>query len=227
MKTEVSRHAAVRSAINRALDRRRGLRLLVCAFVLSFVCLPSNAQVTELTKQAVAELRAQYPTFKLSSEAQQCVDSKLVDPECELAIRDEMDVFVAKKQLSEDKKQLEFVAKVGRSIDVVVALSQLGMFVDHGVVPNAKADYMAKVQSGPKFDARTREFIEEFLAWRKRNPSPSQNPYRSRLIQLAKSELEIVDAAIPTIADKKYREDFAEFRQMALQIYNGYLGSIR
>ncbi len=110
---------------------------------------------------------------------------------------------------------------------MVVALSQLGTCVDHGVVPNAKADYMAKVQSGPKFDAHTREFIEEVLAWRKRNPSLSQNPYRPKLIQLAKSELEIVDAAFPTIADKKYRKDFVEFRQTALHIYNGYLSSIR
>ena len=195
--------------------------------MLSLFCLPGHAQVTEPTRRAVAELRAKYPTFKLSPEAQQCFDGKLVDPECGPAIHDEMDLFVSKKQLSEDKKQLEVVRKVGRSIDVVVALSQLGMYVDHGVVPNAKADYMAKVQSDPKFDAHVREFMAEVLAWRKRNPSPSQNPYRPRLIQLAKNELVIVDAAIPTIADKKYREDFVEFRQTALQIYNGYLSTIR
>lgn len=225
--TEVSWHAAARSGIKRALGGRRGLRLLAHAYVLSLVCVQAHAQVTEPTRKAVAELRAMYPTFKLSPEAQQCVEGKLIDPECDVAIREEVDVFVERKQLDDRNRQLEIVEKVGRSIDVVVALSQLGMFVDHGVVPNAKADYMAKVQSGPKFDARTREFIEEVLAWRKRNPSLTQNPYRSRLIQLAKSELEIVDTSIPTIADKKYREDFVEFRKTALQIYNGYLSTTR
>ncbi len=93
----------MRSGINRALDRRQGLRLLACAFMLSLVCLPGHAQVTEPTRKAVAELWGKYPAFKLSSEAKQCVEGKLIDPECEPAIRDEMDVFVAKKQLSEAK----------------------------------------------------------------------------------------------------------------------------
>ena len=195
--------------------------------MLSLFCLPGHAQVTEPTRRAVAELRAKYPTFKLSPEAQQCFDGKLVDPECGPLIQDEARMFQKEQQVAEKEQQVDFVERVNSSLEQLMALSQLGMHVEHGVLYSAKADFIAKVQVDPNQGARVRAFISEVLVWRKQNPAGTPNPYRSRLIQLAKENLATADGLMPQITDSKFSDGLKDFRRNALQVYNGYLSTIR
>jgi ABC-type thiamine transport system substrate-binding protein len=64
------------------------------------------AGITDTTRQKVEALRKDFPNFKLSPEAQQCLDEKILDPECDPTINDEIAIYRDKQQLNSDKQQL-------------------------------------------------------------------------------------------------------------------------
>ena len=65
-----------------------------------------SENVTAQTRQKVANLRSEFPNFKLSPDAQLCVDDKLIDPECEPTIIAEMDWHIREEQIKANEAKI-------------------------------------------------------------------------------------------------------------------------
>jgi len=199
----------------------------VIAVLLFYFSLQSSfAQGTEnvrkSTKDAVEALRTEFPNFKLSSDAQQCLDDKIVDPDCDGLVGDETRVYRKKQQLDAKSQQLEIVEKANQGIEIVIGLIQLGMYVDYGKVPNPQGNFMEKVQ---KNQDTPKEVIELFVEMQTSHDSLKSKPNNSsglKIIELASHYLKESLLLQQKITAAKFKSILSESAQNARTMLDDY-----
>jgi hypothetical protein len=209
---------------------------VVAAMAFFFSLQPSFAQTENIkksTKDAVEALRREFPKFKLSPEAQECLDDSLkgksVDPECDPAINDEVQVYrerqqldAKNQQLDAKNQQLDIISKAGQHIDIAVGLIQLGMYVDYGKVPNPQADYIKKVQSSPSIPQEVQILFSTILQrHREKLPLPF-DPYGKDLLALVAKNIDEAIKLQKQITDPKYKADTGEFINTVKKMLDDY-----
>ena len=175
-----------------------------------------SENVTAQTQQKVADLKLKFSNFKLSPDAQLCVDGKLIDPECEPTIIAEMDWHIREAKIAENKNKIaEYnneiavkeqqiaVKKTTReSIDIVMSLVQLWFYIDQDRQPPKDADYIAIVMNNPNTPKEVQSLFIEFLNRKKSGSSFKRKADGERIITFANKYLQIADSLKPQITNE-------------------------
>ena len=175
-----------------------------------------SENVTAQTRQKVANLRSEFPNFKLSPDAQLCVDDKLIDPECEPTIIAETDLYITEQRIKENKnkivamewqiaikeQQIAIKKTTRESIDIVMWLVQLWFYIDQDRQPPKDADYIAIVMNYPDIPKEVQSLFTEFLNRKKSGSTFNGKADGERLIALANKYLQIANSLKPQITNE-------------------------
>ena len=181
-----------------------------------------HENVTAQTRLKVANIRKEFPSFKLSPDAQQCLDGKLIDPDCDSAIEGEADIYKKKQQVNAERQQVNaerqqvnareqqvnareqqllIVKEAWTSIAVVIWLIQLGLYIDFDRIPSEKGDYMAIVMADPATPTEIKDLFTSFLKRKKNNDHFTWKWDGERLIWYAKQYLDRANVLQSQITD--------------------------
>lgn len=153
--------------------------------------------VTNETRAKVERIRLKHPEFKLSPEAQECMDGKVIDPDCDPVINGEADVFI--KQLANDEKQrandeekreITNMRLAVRDVDVVFGLVQLGLFVYEDRPPPNNANYIKTVMEDKHTSTEVKSLFNDYLGRKRRGEKFTSKADSQKLIGLANKHLE-------------------------------------
>lgn len=153
--------------------------------------------VTNETRAKVERIRLKYPEFKLPPVVQECLDGKLIDPECDPEINAEINSFLKERAVNErertvDERQRE-VTKVNlarEQIGVVLGLVQLGLFAFDDRAPPKNADFMSQVADSQNISTDVKSLFNDLLGRKKRGEKFTIKTDSERLIGLANKHLE-------------------------------------
>jgi len=178
----------------------------VTAVLLLISVLPKHAHaqnastapnVTQETRSKVERIRLEYLEFKLSPEAQECMDGKVIDPECDPALNGEVDLFLKKlrvvekeRAFAEREREVTNVNLAREHIGVVLGLVQLGLFTFDDRTPPKNADFVSQVMENQSTSAEVRSLINDFLGRKKQCEKFANKADSERLIGLANKHLE-------------------------------------
>ena len=189
-----------------------------------------HENVTAQTRLKVANIRKEFPSFKLSPDAQQCLDGKLIDPDCDSAIEGEADIYKKKQQVNAERQQVNaerqqvnareqqvnareqqllIVKEAWTSIAVVIWLIQLGLYIDFDRIPSEKGDYMAIVMADPATPTEIKDLFTSFLKRKKNNDHFTWKWDGERLIWYAKQYLDRANVLQSQITDATFKEQIS------------------
>lgn len=157
----------------------------------------TKPNVTKETRVKVEGIRLNYPEFKLGPATQECLDGKLIDPECDPEINAEVNSFLKERAVNEreravDERQREVtnVNLAREHIGVVLGLVQLGLFAFDDRAPPKNADFVSQVMESQSTSTEVRSLFNDFLARKKRGEKLTSKADSQRLIGLANKHLE-------------------------------------
>lgn len=199
-----------------------------------------SENVSAQTRQKVADLKLQFPNFKLLPDTQSCIDDKLIDPECEPTILLELEWHIREEQIKANEKKIaanekkivimewalaikksqlaikeqQLAAKeqqiiamqtTRESIDIVMWLVQLWLYIDQDRQPPKNADYIAIVMNNPNIPKEVQSLFTEFLNRKKSGTTFNGKTDGEQLLALANKYLKIADSFRPQITDESVK----------------------
>lgn len=181
--------------------------LLTCTVMLEKAHAQNVSTVPNVTKETrarVERISLDHLEFKLSPEAQECMDGKVIDPECDPVINGEADLFLKKLRVAEKERAVAeekgTVAEREREvtnvnlardhIGVVLGLVQLGLFAFDDRAPPKNADFVSQVMESQSTSTEVRSLFNDFLGRKKRGEKFASKTDSQRLIGLANKHLE-------------------------------------
>jgi hypothetical protein len=195
--------------------------------------LAQSDNVTAQTRQKVADLKLEFPNFKLSTDAQQCIDGKLIDLECEPTINDEVDIYQKKQQVNAERQQvnaerqqvnaerqqLVVVEEARNNIAIVIWLIQLGLYIDFNQMPSEKADYMTIVMDNQKTPPEIESLFVEFLKRKKNGDTFTWKWDGERLLWYANQYLDKANQLQSQIFDTTFQSQISAMYNQAAMTY--------
>jgi len=173
--------------------------------------------VTKETRAKVERTRLKHPEFKLSPETQECLDGKVIDPECDPAINGEADLFlkelrVAERQRAVDERERDLTnMRLAREhIGVVLGSVQLGLFCFDDRSPPKNADFVSIVMESQSTSTEVRSLFNDFLGRKKQGDKFTSKTDSERLIGLANKHLESANSFKAQITkDETFKKQIA------------------
>lgn len=157
----------------------------------------TKANVMKETRLKVENIRLKHSEFKLSPEAQECMDGKVIDPECDPVINGEADLFVKKLRVDEHQRVVDErerlltnVHLAREHIGVVLGLVQLGLFCFDDRSPSKNADFMSIVMESQSTSTEVMSLFNDLLGRKKQGEKFNSKTDSARLINLANKHLE-------------------------------------
>lgn len=185
-----------------------------------------SENVTAQTRKKVTQLKLEFPNFKLSNDAQQCIDGKLIDPECEPTINAEVDVYTKRQQVNAERQQvnaerrnIEIMNSARDNISIVIWLVQLWLYVDYEKIPPKNADYMDIVMSNPNTPTDVQSIFVEFLKRKKSGWTFSWKADGERLINLANKHLQIANTLQWQLTNETFKKQASAMYSEAASSY--------
>ncbi len=192
-----------------------------------------SENVTAQTRKKVTQLKLEFPNFKLSNDAQQCVDGKLIDPECEPTINAEVDVYAKRQQVNAERQQvnaerqqvnaerknIEIMNSARDNISIVIWLVQLWLYVDYEKIPPKDADYMDIVMSNPNTPKDVQSLFVDFLKRKKSGWTFSWKADGERLINLANKHLQIANTLQWQLTNEIFKKQASAMYSQAASSY--------
>lgn len=153
--------------------------------------------VMKETRAKVERISLEHLEFKLSPEAHECMDGKVIDPECDPVINGEADLFVKKlrvaekeRAVAEREREVTNVNLAREHIGVVLGLVQLGLFAFDDRAPPKNADFVGQVMESQSTSTEVRFLFNDFLGRKKQGEKFTSKTDSARLIRLANKHLE-------------------------------------
>lgn len=185
----------------------RAMRISCITVIFSLTAVLSNQahalnastalNVTKETRLKVENIRLKHSEFKLSPEAQECMDGKVIDPECDPVINGEADLFVKKLRVDEHQRVVDErerlltnVHSAREHIGVVLGLVQLGLFCFDDRSPSINADFMSTVMKSQSTSTEVKSLFNDLLVRKKQGEKFTSKIDSERLISLANKHLE-------------------------------------
>lgn len=197
--------------------------ILVAAATLPSVAL---AWIADATRKKVEAVKREFPNFKLSPETQECLDGKVVDPECDPAINGEVDVYVKKQQnntreqqVNIERQQNNIMKAAIQNIDIVIWLVQLWLYIDYEKIPPKDADYMNIVMNNPNTPKDVQSLFVEFLKRKKSGWIFTWKGDGERLINLANKHLQIANTLQSQLTDETFKKQASTLYSQAISSY--------
>lgn len=186
-----------------------------------------SENVTAQTQKKVTQLKLEFPNFKLSNDAQQCIDGKLIDPECEPTINAEVDVYAKRQQVNAERQQvnaerknIEIMNSARDNISIVIWLVQLWLYVDYEKIPPKNADYMDIVMSNPNTPTDVQTLFVDFLKRKKSGWTFSWKADGERLINLANKHLQIANTLQWQLTNETFKKQASAMYSEAASSYS-------
>ena len=178
-----------------------------------------SENVTAQTRKKVTQLKLEFPNFKLSNDAQQCIDGKLIDPECEPTINAEVDVYTKRQQVNAERRNIEIMNSARDNISIVIWLVQLWLYVDYEKIPPKNADYMDIVMSNPNTPTDVQSIFVEFLKRKKSGWTFSWKADGERLTNLANKHLQIANTLQWQLTNETFKKQASAMYSEAASSY--------
>lgn len=218
------------------MDRRDFLKWALASTVIAVAATwPSMAaeNVTAKTRALVESLRGEYAWAKLSQESEECLAGKLIDPECDSLINEEVQVYKEKQQVYKEKQQVEakeqqvnIALAATEHIGITIALIQLAMYIDFDKVPPKEVNHMEKIFQYKAITPEIRTLFFELLERKKRNDTFTWKSDGTRLMNLAGKHLDIGIKLQEELTDGKLKSQISSMAQSAESGYKQTLQQI-
>lgn len=171
-----------------------------------------DSNVSKETRAKVERIRLKYPEFKLYPEEQECMDGKLIDPECDITINESVDLFEKKRALAERERALaereREVAEMDRAIkdcDIVIGSVQLGLLVFEDRAPSKEASFIGHVTDDADTPAEVKRLFKDYLGRKERREKFSKVD-SERLMALADKHLDNARSLLLTQTDATFKQ---------------------
>ena len=208
------------------LGRRNFLKwgvILVTAATLPSVTL---AWITDATRKKVEAVKREFPNFKLWPDEQKCFDGTLNDPECDLAINEEISSFkkeqqinAKEQQINAREKELQVMKSARDNISIVIWLVQLWLYIDYEKIPPKDADYMDIVMSDSNTPKEVQSLFVEFLKRKKSGWTFTWKADGERLINLANKHLQIANTLQWQLTNETFKKQASAMYSQAASSY--------
>jgi hypothetical protein len=118
------------------VTRRDVVLSVLAGAVVSSVPTWAQAGITDATRQAIAKIQAEDPTFKLTRYELRCLKGEVDDPECEEVLKWKIEERASDARLAESSKKLDYARTRNAALfhlDITLALIQMIQFVEFDV----------------------------------------------------------------------------------------------
>ena len=183
-------------------------------------------KVSHCTRTKVESVVKEYPKFRLSPDAQSCLDDQLKDVLCEPTILGEVDIYRRKQEVERRNQEVErreqqlVTVKVWRTDSaVVMGLSQLAFFVFFDRSPPANADFITMASQDPLTPPKIRALIGSYLARKKSGSLFSYEADGKPLMALAQTHFDMAKEAKNRVTDPVFISQMTAMNAQAGALY--------
>jgi len=190
-------------------------------------------RVSHCSRAKVESVTKEYPKFRLSPDAQSCLDDQLKDVLCESAILGEVHIYRRKQEVDRRKQEVDrreqeldrreqelITVEVWRTDSaVVMGLSQLAVFVFFDLSPPANADFITLASQDPLTPPNIKTLIGSYLARKKNGSLFSYEVDGKPLMALAQTHFDMAKEAKNRVTDPVFISQMTAMNAQAGALY--------
>jgi hypothetical protein len=177
-----------------------------------------NSNVSKETRAKLERVRLKYPEFKLYlPEMQECLDGKLIDPECDPAISGEIDLYEKKQNIAERERNIaereRNIAEMKRARNdcfIVIGSVQVGLLAFEDRAPSKEASFIELVIDDADTPIEVKRLFKDYLARKERREKFTKLD-SERLMALANKHLDSARSLLLTQTNATFKQQISAF----------------